>query len=59
MVLLLTEWQEFRDADPDELGKAVARRTIVDGRNALEPERWRAANWCYRALGQPSAAIVR
>jgi UDPglucose 6-dehydrogenase len=53
VTLLLTEWQEFRDADPEELGKAVARRNIVDGRNALDADRWRAASWHYRALGRP------
>jgi len=53
VVLLLTEWAEFRDADPDLLGKVVARRNIVDARNALDPGRWRAASWYYRALGRP------
>jgi UDPglucose 6-dehydrogenase len=53
VTLLLTEWQEFRDADPEELGKVVAQRNIVDGRNALDAGRWRAASWNYRALGRP------
>jgi UDPglucose 6-dehydrogenase len=53
VVLLLTEWAEFRDADPEILGKSVAERNIVDGRNALDPARWRAASWHYRALGRP------
>jgi nucleotide sugar dehydrogenase len=53
VTLLLTEWQEFRDADPVELGKVVARRNIVDGRNALDADRWREAGWTYRALGRP------
>ena len=53
VTLLLTEWQEFREADPEELGKAVAQRNIVDGRNALDADRWRAASWLYRALGRP------
>ncbi|TDC57998.1 UDP-glucose/GDP-mannose dehydrogenase family protein [Actinomadura sp. KC345] len=53
VVLLLTEWAEFRDMDPLALGEAVAERNIVDGRNALDPERWRAADWNYRALGRP------
>ncbi|MEV0406257.1 UDP-glucose/GDP-mannose dehydrogenase family protein [Actinoallomurus sp. NPDC050550] len=53
VVLLLTEWKEFRDIDPEILGAAVAERNIVDGRNALDPERWRAAGWQYRALGRP------
>ena len=53
LVLHLTEWQEFRDIDPAELGATVAQRQIVDGRNALDPARWRAAGWTYRALGRP------
>ncbi|MFZ0163784.1 MAG: nucleotide sugar dehydrogenase, partial [Trebonia sp.] len=53
VTLLLTEWQEFRDADPEELGGVVAKRNIVDGRNALDPDPWRDAGWTYRALGRP------
>lgn len=53
VVLLLTEWQEFVDLDPEELGAAVVTRKIVDGRNALNAEQWRAAGWHYRALGRP------
>ncbi|MDF5751218.1 UDP-glucose/GDP-mannose dehydrogenase family protein [Spongiactinospora sp. TRM90649] len=53
VVLLLTEWQEFIDLDPEELGSVVATRKIVDGRNALDAETWRASSWHYRALGRP------
>ncbi|MBB6350717.1 MAG: nucleotide sugar dehydrogenase [Nonomuraea muscovyensis] len=53
VVLLLTEWQEFVDLDPEALGQVVATRRIVDGRNALNAETWRAAGWHYRALGRP------
>jgi UDPglucose 6-dehydrogenase len=53
VVLLLTEWQEFVELDPEELGAVVATRRIVDGRNALNAETWRSAGWHYRALGRP------
>jgi UDPglucose 6-dehydrogenase len=53
VVLHLTEWREFREMDPDVLSEVVAKRKIVDGRNALDPERWRSAGWTYRALGRP------
>jgi UDPglucose 6-dehydrogenase len=55
VLLLLTEWREFVDADPEVLGKAVAQRNIADGRSALDADRWRAAGWRYRALGRPDA----
>ncbi|MEO9137955.1 MAG: UDP-glucose/GDP-mannose dehydrogenase family protein [Jatrophihabitans sp.] len=53
IVFLLTEWAEFRSMHPGVIGKIVARRNIVDGRNVLDPVRWRAAGWQYRALGRP------
>jgi UDPglucose 6-dehydrogenase len=53
VVLLLTEWLEYRELDPGALGKVVRSRHVLDGRNALDPERWRAAGWTYRALGRP------
>jgi UDPglucose 6-dehydrogenase len=56
VLLLLTEWPEFVEADPAELGKTVAQRNIADGRNVLDPDRWLAAGWRYRALGRPLPA---
>ncbi|HZC40345.1 MAG TPA: UDP-glucose/GDP-mannose dehydrogenase family protein [Streptosporangiaceae bacterium] len=52
VLLVLTEWPEFRQADPADIGKAVARRNVADGRHALDPELWRGAGWAYRALGR-------
>jgi UDPglucose 6-dehydrogenase len=53
VVVLLTEWAEFRQIDPGAMGEIVAQRRIVDGRHALDPAEWRAAGWEYRALGRP------
>ena len=53
VVLLLTEWAEFREMDPAKLAEVVAAPRIVDGRNALDPAVWRSAGWTYRALGRP------
>ncbi|MFE9137234.1 UDP-glucose dehydrogenase family protein [Streptomyces sp. NPDC007355] len=55
VVLHLTEWREFRDLDPAELVDVVAAPVLLDGRNALDAERWRAAGWTYRAMGRPRA----
>ena len=53
VVLLATEWPEYRALDPDALGAVVAHRRMLDGRNVLEPKQWRGAGWTYRALGRP------
>ncbi|CAL9472543.1 UDP-glucose dehydrogenase family protein [Streptomyces sp. NPDC057838] len=55
IVLHLTEWREFRELDEEALGEVAAARVILDGRNALDPERWRKAGWTYRAMGRPRA----
>ncbi|MGW4727064.1 UDP-glucose dehydrogenase family protein [Streptomyces sp. NPDC004291] len=55
VVLHLTEWREFRELDPAELGEAVSARVVLDGRNALDAARWRGAGWTYRAMGRPRA----
>ena len=54
VVALLTEWQEFRDVDPDALGRLVNHRRIVDGRHALDADDYRSKGWEYRALGRPA-----
>ena len=53
LVMLLTEWNEYTTLDPDVLGSVVKERRMLDGRNALDPDKWRAAGWTYRALGRP------
>ncbi|QNE35185.1 UDP-glucose dehydrogenase family protein [Leifsonia shinshuensis] len=52
VVVLITEWPEFTELDPEELGALVSRRLVIDGRNALDADRWRAAGWRFRGLGR-------
>ncbi|MCD5315474.1 UDP-glucose dehydrogenase family protein [Kineosporia babensis] len=53
VVLLLTEWKQYKAIDPAQLAGIVRARNVLDGRNALDPQAWRAAGWTYRALGRP------
>ncbi|WP_455901186.1 UDP-glucose dehydrogenase family protein [Rhodococcus gordoniae] len=55
VVLVLTEWSEFRNIEPSELGKHVRQRTVLDGRNCLERSSWVKAGWSYRALGRATS----
>ncbi|MEC5180203.1 UDPglucose 6-dehydrogenase [Arthrobacter sp. CG_A4] len=52
-VLLLTEWKAYRDLDPHNTKALVTAPRILDGRNVLDPAKWRAAGWTYRGLGRP------
>ena len=56
VVLLLTEWPEFAALTPGGLGGLVARRTLIDARNVLDPGAWREAGWDYRGLGVAGGA---
>jgi UDPglucose 6-dehydrogenase len=51
-VLVLTEWKQYRELDPVAFGRIVARKRVLDGRNALDMDAWTAAGWAYRALGR-------
>ncbi|MGD9988026.1 UDP-glucose dehydrogenase family protein [Pseudonocardia sp.] len=51
-VLLLTEWKQYKELDPVAFGAIVSQRRVLDGRNALDRDRWEAAGWAYRALGR-------
>jgi len=53
VILVLTEWREYREIDPHTLDSVVSVRAILDGRNCLDPVQWREAGWTYRALGRP------
>jgi UDPglucose 6-dehydrogenase len=53
VVVLLTEWTEFREIEPSAMAAVTRQTRIVDGRHALDSAQWRAAGWEYRALGRP------
>jgi UDPglucose 6-dehydrogenase len=52
LVVLVTEWREYRALDPVETGRLVAERRIIDGRNVLDAAEWRAAGWQVHGLGR-------
>ena len=51
-ILHLTEWKEYRELDPSVIGQLVKSKFIIDGRNALDRNMWRAAGWRFHALGR-------
>lgn len=52
VVVVLTEWSEYRTLDPSVVSSTVRQRIVVDGRNCLDPLRWRGAGWRYIGLGR-------
>ena len=56
-VVVCTAWDELRELDLDELGKRMAARNLVDGRNLLDGPAAAEAGFTYRAMGRPSSSI--
>ncbi|GEP40627.1 UDP-glucose 6-dehydrogenase [Nocardioides psychrotolerans] len=52
LLLHLTEWPEFRTVDIAAVGDVVRRKQVLDGRNLLDLDAWRAAGWTARGLGR-------
>ena len=53
VVVIVTEWDEYRrDLSPEHAGGLVRGRIVVDGRNCLDAEAWRAAGWQYHGMGR-------
>jgi UDPglucose 6-dehydrogenase len=51
-ILHLTEWKEYRELDPSVIGQLVKSKLLIDGRNMLDRNKWRAAGWRFHALGR-------
>ena len=51
VLLVLTEWDEFRAMDPVQLRTLVADPVVIDARNCLDADAWRASGWSLTGLG--------
>ena len=44
--------KEYRELDPAVIGQLVKSKFLIDGRNALDRDKWRSAGWRVHALGR-------
>jgi UDPglucose 6-dehydrogenase len=56
LVCVLTGWEEFRYADPNQLAGVARGLRVIDGLNCLDQPLWTAAGWDYRGMGRPNPA---
>ena len=52
LVILATEWKQFKEMDPVASAKLVEQPLLIDGRNVLDVPTWQQAGWTMRALGR-------
>jgi UDPglucose 6-dehydrogenase len=51
-LMVVTEWNEFKQLDLERIGKLMKQRMIFDGRNIYDPEAMAKLGFCYRGLGR-------
>ncbi|MBJ7381125.1 MAG: UDP-glucose/GDP-mannose dehydrogenase family protein [Acidimicrobiia bacterium] len=52
LMVVLTEWDEFRWLNFDEIGEALEKRIVLDTRNILDPVALRRRGWIYEGVGR-------
>ena len=50
-MILVTEWNEFRNIDPEEVKKLLKTPVVIDGRNVFSPQRMREMGFTYTGIG--------
>jgi UDPglucose 6-dehydrogenase len=50
--VVVTEWPEFAELDWGAAAERMAGRTVIDGRNFLDPRRVAAAGFAYEGIGR-------
>ncbi len=51
-IVLVTEWEEFKHLDLQKLKEVMNGNVIIDGRNVLDQQAVRDANFIYRGIGR-------
>jgi UDPglucose 6-dehydrogenase len=51
-IILVTEWNEFKQLDFDRIRQSMKTPILIDGRNVHEPETMRALGFAYRGVGR-------
>jgi len=52
VVMLLTEWNEYRSLDLDRIGRSVSHKIILDTRNILDPDDVLEKGFLYDGVGR-------
>jgi len=52
LLIIMTEWNEFKELDLNEIKKLMAQPNIVDGRNIFDPEKAKNLGFTYKGVGR-------
>ena len=52
VILLVTEWPEFKELDAQLVAEKMRSKNVVDARNLLDEVAWRSAGFRYIGVGR-------
>jgi UDPglucose 6-dehydrogenase len=52
VIAVLTEWENFRWVEPNEVGLIMNSKVVIDARNLLDRSAWRGAGFHYQGIGR-------
>jgi UDPglucose 6-dehydrogenase len=58
LVIVATDWPEYKELDPKHLADKVTTRNLIDGRSILQPSLWTKAGWNVFTLGEGNLPVV-
>ncbi len=51
-LILLTEWNEFKEMDLDKIKKLLKNPVLIDGRNIYDPQKMKELGFTYKCIGR-------
>jgi UDPglucose 6-dehydrogenase len=51
-LVVVTDWNEFKQLDLQKIKSLMRHPNLIDGRNIYEPEEMKALGFCYRGIGR-------
>ena len=51
-VVLLTDWDEYKSIEPNEVLKRISDPNLIDTRNVLDVKEWKNLGFAYQGTGR-------
>jgi len=51
-LIIVTEWDEFKNMDLKRIKELLNQPIIIDGRNMFEPEKMKKLGFVYKSIGR-------
>jgi UDPglucose 6-dehydrogenase len=57
-LILVTDWDEFKELDMVRIASSMKHPILIDGRNLLDPDKVTEANIVYEGIGRHGPEVL-